>query len=77
MYSKCRGFFWIASSMASTHTFAYSGQAITVVWKSSSTFLDNFKSTVDTQSNMLALVSLDSYKKIKVIANAVKMPQFV
>ena len=27
MYSKCSGFFLIASSMASTHTFAYGGQA--------------------------------------------------
>ena len=27
MYSKCTGFFLIASSMASTHTFTYGGQA--------------------------------------------------
>ena len=27
MYSKCSSFFLIASSMASTHTFAYGGQA--------------------------------------------------
>ena len=45
--------------------------------KSSLTFLDNFKSNVDTQSNMFARVSLDSYKKITVIANAVKKPQVV